>query len=126
MAVQLSRVLPHAQHQTADIIRLLSIGRVGVKRVLPRKGFKALRRQPPVQQLLRRHIRKAQLIGQMDGDFPCNVPYHNPFRPLSFSVQRHAVHMNVHRAHRAAGHGLHRGDDGLLRVLRHLGDGVSV
>ena len=121
-----------APHQAADVVRLLGVGRLLIQRVLLRQGGEGLRCQALVQQLLHRLVGEAQLVGQMNGDLSRGVPYHNlnyvlfSLIPIRDSGQRHAAHVDVDRLHRAAGHGLHRADDGLLGIFRHRGDGVAV
>ncbi|CAN3958797.1 putative HTH-type transcriptional regulator yurK, partial [Dysosmobacter welbionis] len=130
--VQLRSVVGHAPHQAADVVRLLGVGRLLIQRVLLRQGGEGLRCQALVQQLLHRLVGEAQLVGQMNGDLSRGVPYHNlnyvlfSLIPIRDSGQRHAAHVDVDRLHRAAGHGLHRADDGLLGIFRHRGDGVAV
>ena len=82
--IQLRGVDTDALDQPADILRLLGIGGLGIDRVLPCQGGKRLRGESLIQQLVNGFIRKAQLIGKMDGDFPRGVPYHSI--PSSFSL----------------------------------------
>ena len=79
VVVQLRRMVRHTRHQTADILRLLGVGGIGVQPALRRQLRKALRRQPPVQKLPHREVRKIPFIRQMGGDLPCRVACHTRF-----------------------------------------------